>query len=157
MLKEDQRPRLSARLPLAVVSTAIVVMASTSCSWAAPEALPPSPPVVPVAMHEYRFEHQKRVSPGRVLFRVRNTGKLAHQLLLARIPAEVTGSIDDQLRSQQRRPVAPLLSLPLSPPGQMTVFAADLTSGRYAFVCFVPDADGTSHALKGMSSEFMAQ
>jgi hypothetical protein len=41
------------------------------------------------------------------------------------------------------------------------VYTDELTAGRYAFVCFLPDLtegpDGTPHAFKGMVQEFTVQ
>jgi hypothetical protein len=103
-------------------------------------------------MAEYRFDHAPETRPGRVVFRVTNAGSQAHSLVLVELDEDLP-PIDQQLHSDVRRAVPTLAQVPERPPGSSDVFAADLVPGRYGFVCFVKDADGVSHSLKGMSSE----
>lgn len=134
------------------------VLLLVSCSSdKSPRGLPSSAPVIAVTMKEYQFRHQPGAPRGRVIFRVRNEGELAHQLLLVRLPDDMTGTLDAQLRSPNRRPVRALESLPVSAPGKTSVFAADLEGGRYGFVCFLKDSGEVTHALKGMSSDLRVQ
>lgn len=114
--------------------------------------MPPSPTYVDVVMTEYRFEHQIEVPAGRTVFRVVNTGAEPHSLVLVELTEDVP-PIDVQLRSQDRRGAATYAQVPERPPGSRDIFAVDLLPGRYAFICFVRDAGGEPHALKGMSSE----
>ncbi len=107
-------------------------------------------------MSEYRFAHAPLVSRGRAMFRVHNTGNLDHQLILVDLPDDLPGSFDEQLRSATRRVVLTVTTLPQMKPEERTIFAVDLAPGRYGFVCFLPDADGT-HALKGMNSDLRVQ
>lgn len=104
-------------------------------------------------MREYRFEHPPRALRGRVVFVVRNTGSVPHELILVALPEDFP-PLDQQLRSDERRGADTLAALRDRKPGSRGTFSADLPSGRYAFACFVRDADGESHALKGMTSEF---
>lgn len=104
-------------------------------------------------MTEYRFEHQPQIRPGRTVFRVVNTGTEPHSLVLVEL-AEDIPPIDEQLRSPDRRGAATFAQVPERPPGSRDTFAVDLLPGRYALICFTRGADGESHALKGMSSEF---
>jgi hypothetical protein len=108
---------------------------------------------VDVVMREYRFDYAKNVPPGRVVFRVRNEGTLEHSLTLIGLPEDYP-PIDEQLHSETRRGAPTLALVPVRRPGTGSSFAVDLVPGRYAFVCFVQDADGVLHALKGMNSEF---
>jgi hypothetical protein len=104
-------------------------------------------------MTEYRFEHQVQVPAGRAVFRVANAGAESHSLVLIALTEDVP-PIDVQLRSSDRRGADTYAQVPERPPGSRDTFAVDLVPGRYAFICFVRDAAGVSHALKGMSSEF---
>ena len=104
-------------------------------------------------MREYAFDHPPQVSAGRVVFRVRNVGRLTHELILVSLPPDVP-PIAEQLRSENRFGVDTIATLRNRAPGTADTFASDLTSGRYAFVCFLTDPDGVNHALKGMASEF---
>jgi hypothetical protein len=103
-------------------------------------------------MSEYAFTHPPRVSPGRVVVRARNLGRLPHELVMVILPEDVP-PIGEQLRSPERRVVASLASLPARGPAREGTFAVDLAPGRYAFICFVADEDGGQHDQKGMSSE----
>lgn len=104
-------------------------------------------------MREYGFDHASLVAAGRVVFRVRNAGTLTHELVLVALPEDFP-PIDVQLHSGDRQGVDTVAAVHNRPPGTTTTFSSDLSPGRYAFICFVKDPDGVSHALKGMSSEF---
>ena len=106
-----------------------------------------------VTMREYAFDHPVQAPRGRVVFRVRNAGTMAHELILVSL-AEELPPIREQLQSATRRAVDTLVTLRDRKPGSNGIFAADLDPGRYAFICFISDPDGVSHALKGMASEF---
>ena len=118
-------------------------------------ALPPSPAVVTVTMREYRFEIDRTVPRGRVVFRLVNGGRLRHQPDLIPL-AEELPPIDEQVRGQRRAVITPFAGVAGRDPGEVGTFAVDLEPGqRYAFVCFARDPDdGQSHALQGMTSEF---
>lgn len=104
-------------------------------------------------MSEYRFDLKPVSTPGRIVFDVRNTGRLEHELVLISVPDDVP-PIDRQLRSEKRLVVPTVARLAPRGPGRRGTFAVDLEPGRYALVCFVKDAAGAQHAQKGMSAEF---
>lgn len=104
-------------------------------------------------MRDYRFEHAASVSSGRVVFSVRNAGSVVHELVLVELPADFP-PILEQLRSDERRGVDTLAAIQRRAPGTRDTFASDLSPGRYAFICFLADADGVPHYRKGMASEF---
>lgn len=119
-----------------------------------PAVLPASPPVVLVTMDEYRFDYEPAIPPGRVVFRVHNADDIPHRLSLLSLPEDLP-PIEDQLRGSERRVLTPFAGVHTRLPGESGAFAVDLEAGRrYALVCFLQDPDGTSHALKGMASEF---
>jgi hypothetical protein len=107
-------------------------------------------------MREFRFEQAPLAAEGRVVFRVRNAGNVTHELVLVALPEDFP-PIDEQLRSEERQGVDTVVAIHDRPPGNRTTFASDLQPGRYAFICFVRDPDGVSHALKGMSAEFRVE
>lgn len=115
--------------------------------------LPSSPPLIGVTMRDYGFDHPPLLPRGRVVLRVHNAGRLRHEMVLERLPEDFP-PIDEQLRSKTRR-AAPIIAYlhPLRP-GASDAIAVDLTPGRYAMVCFIEGRDGTTHARKGMNSEF---
>ncbi|MFN2606560.1 MAG: hypothetical protein ABR511_01500 [Acidimicrobiales bacterium] len=115
--------------------------------------LPPSAATLGVVMREYAFDHPPVVGAGRVVFKVRNAGALHHELVLVRLPPDFAGTIDQHVRSDTRVAVATVAVLADRSPGQQGIFAADLTPGRYGFICYLEDPDGRQHVFKGMSSE----
>jgi hypothetical protein len=135
------------RSPLAVALTLFVLAACTP-----PAPLPPAPVELRLELDEYSFELSGTPEPGRVVVEVDNVGALDHEVVLVILPEDVP-PILEQLRSEQRRTVATLAYLPPRAPGERGSFALDLEPGRYAFLCFVQDDDGPSHALKGMALE----
>lgn len=107
-------------------------------------------------MREFRFVYDNPIPAGHVVFEVRNVGKLPHRLSLLPLPEDLP-PINEQLKGTERRGLSPFAGVPTRLPGDRGVFAAGLAPGvRYALVCFVVDADGVSHAQKGMSAEFRA-
>lgn len=142
---------------LSVVAVALL-MGLVACERPSPDGrpLPAGPQVVDVEMRDYGFAYDGQITAGRVVFRVHNRGDVAHNLSVVPLTEDIP-PIDEQLRGTQRRAITPLARVKARPPGTATTIAVDLTAGvRYAFICFVLDADGQSHSLRGMSSEFRA-
>lgn len=115
--------------------------------------LPPPPQAVQVQMREYGYAYDRSIASGRTVFRVRNAGRLSHELVLIPLPKNFP-PINVQLRSKTRQVIAPLAHLQPVQAGGSGTFAVNLAPGRYAMVCFLKDREGVSHARKGMSSEF---
>jgi len=110
--------------------------------------------VVTVVLREYRFKLDKAVPAGRVVFRLRNAGRLEHRPALLPL-ADDLPPLDQQLRGGQRAAIAPFAGTSTRPPGTTAAFAVDLAPGtRYGLICFIRDQDGVSHAVKGMNLEF---
>jgi hypothetical protein len=137
-----------------VVATALLAGCTPGRAGGAP--LPPSPARIDVTMVEYEFRLPATVPSGRQVFRVTNAGALEHSLVLVSL-AEDVPPILDQLRSQDRRGAPTFAKFAARPPGSQDTFAVELPPGRYALICFVTDADGNSHAAKGMASEFRVE
>lgn len=132
---------------------AVLGLAAACTSGASGEALPPPPAKMDVTMREYAFDNPSTVAAGRVVFRVHNAGTMDHEAILVRLPDDAP-PIAEQLRSESRMGVETVATLRDRAPGSDGTSAADLRAGRYAFICFIADPDGKSHADKGMSSEF---
>lgn len=131
---------------------AALPLVAASCGSQEPP-LPRRPAAVDVSLREYRFDYKPPMSSGRAVFRVRNDGKLTHELVLLPLPKDFP-PIEQQLGGKRRRSVGTLAFLKPLRPGKTGVFAVDLQPGRYAMVCFLNGSDGISHARKGMASEF---
>ncbi len=117
-------------------------------------ALPPPPPVVMVSMDEYVFSYDPQIPGGRVVFHFINNGLVPHRPALIPLSDDVP-PILDQVRGADRRAAAPFAGTPNQEPGAIGKFAVDLLPNqRYALICFARDPDGSSHAQKGMVSEF---
>lgn len=102
---------------------------------------------------EFAFSPLPPVTAGRVVFRVRNMGRLRHELQLFPLTDDIP-PIDQQLRGTERRILNPLGGVPGRDPAQTGTFSVELRSGqRYALICFLGDA-GKSHATMGMNAEF---
>lgn len=137
------------------LSALLAVGAMPACGGSAAPGppLPPAAQVVEVVMEEYRFVWTPPTRPGRVVLRVRNGGRLAHDLVLAELPDDLP-PILEQLRGDTRRNAQNIANLPPRRPGTRTAVAVDLRPGRYGLVCFVQDPDGQQHGRKGMAAEF---
>lgn len=137
-----------------VVHAIVILAGACTKPGASARPVPPTPPVVQVILDEYEFRYPEPVPGGRVVFRIANRGTLEHELTLVPLDAGVP-PIAEQLRSAERRVVRPIARVPPRRPGQDGSFAVDLVAEeRYAFVCYVRNADGQAHALLGMGSEF---
>lgn len=133
---------------------ALVALVVSSCGGDSQDAaLPPPPQVVNVQMREYAFAYDRPISPGRTVFRVHNSGRRTHELVLIPLPEDFP-PLDEQFRSKTGRLIAPLGRVRPLKPGRSGTFAVDLTPGRYGMASLVDDSDGTSDARKGMTSEF---
>lgn len=141
--------------PWSVALAGALIVTSCQGSENTPDPpLPAGPQVLLVDMAEYVFRYVPPAAGGRVLVRVENAGRVLHSLSVVPLDEDVP-PIDQQLRSTERRPVAPFAGVGIVGPGAKTTFAVDLMPGtRYAFICFVTDAQGQLHALRGMASEF---
>lgn len=149
-----RRIRLRERRSAACAIVYVLALLTSSCGGGSANApLPPSPHVVAVHMREYAFGYDRSIAPGRTVFRVRNTGRLRHDLVLIPLPNDFP-PIDVQLHSRTRRAIASVAHLPPVRPDRSGTFAVDLTPGRYAMVSFVAEGNRKSDALQGMSSEF---
>lgn len=150
------------RRAVAVLATALAAAAGVACSsgQSGGAARPPAPspaPVVTVTMHDFRFELDRDVPAGRVVFRAINAGKSPHNLTMIPLPDDVP-PIAEQLRGTQRRLVEPFAGIYEREAGDTGTFAVDLAANqRYAMICSVPAEDGEPHWMKGMASEFRAR
>lgn len=105
-------------------------------------------------MLDHRFELDRSVPAGRVVFRIRNAGQAPHHLTMIPLPDDVP-PIAEQLRGSQRRFVDPFAGIYEREPGDTGTFAVDLGPGRrYAMICSVRDGDDQPHWAKGMATEF---
>lgn len=131
------------------------VLMLTACGGGAQLRLPVGPAHTEVVMDEFSFSAPGELGAGRVVFQVSNSGAIRHEVIVIEVPEGVS-SLEEQLRSEERRATTTLSVIPPQEPGEGTVFALDLPSGRYGLLCFLKaGGDGkTPHALRGMNAEF---
>lgn len=130
-------------------------VAMASCGAVA-AGLPPSPPVVHVAMRDYWFDFNASAIPrGRVVFQITNAGKQYHKLGLIPLPADFP-PLKQQVEGTDRRVVNELVSCPPLQPGASDTFAANLTPGRWGLVDFFIGPEG-SHLSMGDAAEFIVR
>lgn len=119
-------------------------------------AAPPAPRVVVVRATEFRFEAPDSVPAGTLTFRLENRGIEVHHLWIVRLargrtPADFTKMMD----SWGTGPKMPDWAIDVGGPNNVAPgMSADATMtlepGTYMLLCYVPSADGTPHAVKGM-------
>lgn len=141
-------------LIVAALATAGLVACQVPGLSGAPEFLPKASPVVRVTMVDYRFRYTAPRRGERVVFRFVNAGHVVHSVTLLLLPEDLP-PINAQLHGTDRRFIQPVAQIPPLQPGARDAFAVDLQPGaRYALICFERAANGESHALMGMNSEF---
>jgi len=124
------------------------------------EAEAPMPEAdVRMILDDYSFGLSKMITPGRHTIRVENRAAQPHEVVVVRLgegktaqdfiqwvgtvartgtgPGEIVGGVTGLSR------------------GEFNITTVDFEPGRYALVCFVPDAgDGMPHFMHGMVQEF---
>jgi hypothetical protein len=134
---------------------AIQAYESTICGGEAPAEIDPDAQLVAVAASEYSFDLVTAPQAGAVSFVITNEGAEIHEMLLARLVGDTT--VDEAIAAEDAEAEGLAEAVGFAGPilaGTQAVLNADLTSGRYALVCFVPAPDGTPHVHKGMVTEF---
>lgn len=117
---------------------------------------------VNVTLNEFAFGvNTADIPAGKpIQFHIQNIGEQAHFMDLVKIPADANvQDIIQEAASSDGPPPADIQdiggTLPFAPGTKADVaFTGSLEPGRYIMVCFMPDKDGTPHALKGMVTDF---
>lgn len=115
-------------------------------------------PVADVVVHmkEYGYQLSSPITAGAHRLQVENDGSQPHELELVRLAdGKSVVDLEKWVDSQQGPPPGePLGGVATMAPGEQAFFSADFTPGRYALICFVPDAkDGKPHFIHGMAQE----
>lgn len=109
-----------------------------------------------MTLKDYAFDISKPLHAGRQTIRIRNSATQPHEVELVRLaPGK---NIQDMLAWLEKMdgppPGQPLGGVVGVEPGALANFTADLTPGKYALICFIPDAkDGKPHFMHGMTRE----
>jgi hypothetical protein len=117
----------------------------------------PAPsPTVTMTLHDYGFRLSQPLTPGRHVIEVRNLAEQSHEIELVTL---ADGKSAQDLLAWTHKPegAAPGAAIGGVSPiakGEVAWFEVDLAPGRYAFLCFLPDAtDGKPHFAHGMVQE----
>ena len=106
-----------------------------------------------ITLTDYAFEIPRDLGAGTHAVTVRNTGTQSHELVIARpAPGRSAADVAQWAAHMQGPPPAHFLGgVTAIAPGQTNVLSLALTPGKYALLCFVPDAkDGKPHVAHGM-------
>ena len=106
-----------------------------------------------ITLTDYAFDIPRDLGAGTHEVTVRNTGTQSHELVITRpAPGRSAADVAQWAAHMQGPPPAHFLGgVTAIAPGQTNVLSLSLTPGRYALLCFVPDAkDGRPHVAHGM-------
>ena len=106
-----------------------------------------------ITLTDYAFELPRDLEAGTHTVTVRNTGTQSHELVITQpAPGRSAADVAQWAAHMQGPPPAHFLGgVTAIAPGQTNVLSLALTPGRYALLCFVPDAkDGRPHVAHGM-------
>lgn len=155
--------RIFASLAVGALSLAAC---SKSTTTAAPSTAPSTaaPSAVTIQATEFQFLMPATIAAGVTTMHVQNIGGMPHFFEIQSVDAGKTdGDISAFFKSPAAQggsnpswlaPTKDIPSIPLLSPGQSTDVTMNLVAGRYALFCWMPDANGTPHALLGMHKVF---
>jgi hypothetical protein len=123
--------------------------------------VPEGTPIVDLALQDFAFVYDAdAVAGGNFALNVTNMGDQDHEVVLIQLPEAMSvPDLIDTIASSDESGPPPFIDfgfLGVFTPGEMrtAALAHPLDDGYYAFICFLPDTDGTPHAFKGMVSTF---
>jgi len=102
---------------------------------------------------DFGFEISPGLKAGRRIIRVENRGPQPHEVVFVRLaPGKTVADVLGWLKRPQGPPPGETFGGTLAlQAGQVNLMSAELTSGDYALLCFVPDSgDGRPHVAHGM-------
>lgn len=107
-------------------------------------------------LHDFSFTLAGPLTAGKRVIAVRNEGAQPHEVELVRL---APGKTAEEMLAWVHKPEGTPPGLPLGgvaplARGGEAWFEVELEAGRYALICFVPDAkDGKPHFAHGMLQE----
>jgi hypothetical protein len=112
---------------------------------------------VTMTLADYTFTLSQPLAAGRHTILVENTGPQLHEVVLLKLApgkkAEDFGKWAETMKGPP--PAEPIGGVTVLDKGGRGSFTADLVSGDYGLICFVPDAkDGKPHFVHGMIKTF---
>ena len=116
-------------------------------------ALDPEAARVDVTATDYAFALDPAApAAGKTSFVMTNEGEERHVMLVFRFAEGAT--MDQVLEAEGEEGVEEEFESATATTGEEAVLTADLVSGEYGLICYIPDADGTPHFELGMQETF---
>ena len=129
---------------------------STASAMAAAASVPATPPVFTITAKDFSYDAPDTVTGGMVTIKLVNQGPDLHHVQLVRLTDGKTAA-DFEAGLKASKPGSPPppwahdVAGPNTPvPGGEQSITEMLEPGNYAIVCFIPDAKGVPHFMKGM-------
>ena len=113
-------------------------------------------PAATLTLFDYGFRSTPAIRATTRAIRVANRGKQPHELVIARLDSAKSAADFARWADGMKGPPPGQFLGGVSPmaPGETNDLALDLAPGRYALLCFLPDAgDGKPHVAHGMVRE----
>jgi hypothetical protein len=115
-------------------------------------------PTVHLVMKDYGFTFSKPLTAGKHVIHVMNEGPQDHEVIFVKLmPGKSVHDFGVWAETGMKGPppAVPVDGMAGMGKGLTAIFPANLTPGKYALMCLVPDAkDGKTHAQHGMTMEF---
>jgi hypothetical protein len=114
---------------------------------------------VEILLYDYSFGLSRMITPGRHTIRVENRAVQAHEVVVVKLAEGNTAQDFIQwvgtIPREGTGPGKIVGGVTGLSQGEFNIVTLDFEPGRYALVCFVPDAgDGLPHVAHGMVQEF---
>ncbi len=123
---------------------------------------PEAPEEVTVSATEYAFSMPTTLPAGTTPFILDNVGKEPHFISIVELQADAP-TVEELLKLPEKKAEAffvrpdVLTTKPIQPGEQSEPMEAELTPGRYGYVCFFATKGEPPHALQGMFGEFTVE
>jgi hypothetical protein len=115
---------------------------------------------ITMTLADYSFALSKAITPGKHTIRVENIAPQAHEVVVVKLDEGKTAQdfiqwVGTVPRDDKAGPGEIIGGVTGISKGEFNIVTLDFEPGRYALVCFFPDAgDGMPHFMHGMVQEF---
>jgi len=115
-------------------------------------------PEIHLALKDFAFALSKPLTAGKHVIHVMNEGTQDHEAVFVKLaPGKHVTDFGTYIMTGMKgeSPATAMDGMASMSKGRTAMFTANLTPGRYALICFAPDAKtGKAHMELGMTSEF---